>query len=71
MRRADWQHPGRALAFLKANLLSVSFALEIFAGSGHFSQAWRQQIGTPIIEFDLKHGGQYDATMPGIQKRIR
>ena len=71
MRLRDWQHHEQALPFLKANYFVVRFAIEVFSGTGSFSSAWRRQVGLPIIEFDIRHGEQYDLTLPSVQKLVR
>lgn len=69
--RDDWRHHERVIPFLRANRLVVRFAVELFSGSGRFSESWRRRAGCPIIEFDIRHGEQYDLCRKRVQQLVR
>ena len=52
----------------------VPAALEIFAGSGHLSEAWRRSMrlaGHPVFEIDIRHGVEHNVCSKALVKLIR
>lgn len=70
-RRAKWRDYKAAWRFLCNRLLVPRFALELFAGSGRFSRAWRRAANWPIIEIDIMWGDRFDLGRRDRQQKVR